>query len=161
LVLLAGLFAAFCLQISERQGRLAAVPNYDDAVYFLSATRLIEAGRAEGVNGVAEELRSEGLHSPWSVGLATGAFLIFGYVDWAPYAMNGLVIVGLLAALTWMWRELRWWEWGSGVVVFLAVPEPGGGGGDGNSLRADREMRGRRGGGAGGERTVVRGGLNL
>ncbi len=121
-VLVAGLFTGFCAWNSQWRGPLAAVPNYDDAVYFLSATRLIEAGRADGMGGVAEELRSEGLHSPWSVGVAVAAFLIFGYVDWAPYALNFLVVLGLLAALSWMWRALRWWEWGSGVVVFLALP---------------------------------------
>ncbi len=119
---LAILFTIGGIQMSEWRGPLAAVPNYDDAVYFLSATRLIEAGRADGLGGVAEELRSEGLHSPWSVGVAVAAFLTFGYVDWAPYALNFFVVLGLLVALSWMWRALRWWEWGSGLVVFLALP---------------------------------------
>ncbi len=121
-LVMAAVFTAVGVGMSERQGRLAAVPNYDDAVYFLSATRLIESGRAEGASGVVEELRSEGLHSPWSVGVAVAAFLTTGYADWGPYAFNFLVVVAFLAALSWMWRELEWWEWGSGMVFFLAMP---------------------------------------
>ncbi len=122
IVLVAAVFTALAVQLSFRQGRLSAVPNYDDAVYFLSATRLIEAGRAEGMSGAAEELRSEGLHSPWSLALAGGAFLTLGYAEWGPYAFNVLVVIAFLAALSWMWRELRWREWGCGMVFFLATP---------------------------------------
>ncbi len=121
-LVLAVAFTAFGVWKSERQGRLASVPNYDDAVYFLSATRLIESGRSEGLGGVTEELRSEGLHSAWAVGLAVAGFLVADYADWGPYAMNVFVVLGFLAALSWMWRELRGWEWGSGLVFFLATP---------------------------------------
>jgi hypothetical protein len=104
LAAMAAAFTAWAVDRSHEQGRLSSVPIYDDAVYFLSGTQILEAFRSDGWSGVSAAIRTNGLHAPFSTALASIAYATAGYHDAAPYAWNGVVValyLGLLASLLW------------------------------------------------------------
>lgn len=122
LVLLAAAFTAFSVWQSTRLGRLTSVPNYDDVIYFLSGTRLVEAFKEAGFDGVLQQLRQHGLHAPFSTVVATTAFATLGYHDWAPYAFNFIVVLVYLVGLNWLFREWGWTERCLALAFFLCLP---------------------------------------
>ncbi|MGH8475036.1 MAG: hypothetical protein ACRER2_04570, partial [Methylococcales bacterium] len=122
IVTLAVLFSAMTIRTSFQIGRLSSAPGYDDVVYFLSATRLLEAFHQTGLTGFAEELRHHGLHSPFSSLLALAAFASFGYQDWAPYAFDSLIIIAYLAILAYFFRGLPLSSRIVMLIPYLALP---------------------------------------
>jgi 4-amino-4-deoxy-L-arabinose transferase-like glycosyltransferase len=98
LVLLVGiLFTAFALQWSFQNGRLTRDPGFDDVGYFLDGLERTEVFYTRGFDGLARDLSRNPPHSPWSTGLASLSFLIFGVHDWAPYLANGILVVLFLS----------------------------------------------------------------
>ena len=60
----------YAVHTSFRIGRLSNVSNYDDVTYFASATDLVESIKVGHLRGFGEFLSRDGLHSPYSIGLA-------------------------------------------------------------------------------------------
>jgi hypothetical protein len=87
-------------------GRLTSVPNYDDCVYFLKAERIIDRVEKEGWGPALAWTARQQLHAPYSVLLATAAFLVSGGDDAAPYYCNVLTIALVLGAIWWCMRGL-------------------------------------------------------
>lgn len=96
LALVAMVYTAMTLQFSLRYGRLALPVGYDDILYFedaLSRLTLLYT------NELAANLTSQPIHAPLTTAMAMFGFATFGWHDWAPYAVNGLVILALLMLL--------------------------------------------------------------
>ena len=99
-------------------GRLAAPPTYDDIAYLADAQTRLHTLYTAGPRQALRDALLDPPHSPWSTGLAALAFLTFGVEEWAPAAANGLLVLGLLLALSWRGRDLPM-AWQLAIAVFL------------------------------------------
>ena len=91
------------LQYSFRHGRLITVPLYDDVGYFADAAERVEVFYDGGLSGLRWMYADRPPHSPFETAMAMCGFLLFGFHDWAPYAMNSLLALGyFLAADRWL-----------------------------------------------------------
>ena len=123
-LILGAVFTAWCVNASFERGRLSSIPNYDDVVYFFSATRFLEAFRTSGLDGVAEIIHKhiDNLHSPYSTILAAAAFAVLGYHDSSPYIFNFIVILLYLFFLSHTLRDLPLAMRSAIMVCFLTLP---------------------------------------
>ncbi len=97
-------WTATYLRHSFRYGRLGFPPLYDDVTYLLDGARRIAGIREDGVVGFVKSLIEYPPKSLIATIHATGAFLIFGVRDWAPYLFNVFVIFAILASAEWAMR---------------------------------------------------------
>jgi hypothetical protein len=100
---IAFLFTSINITQSINQGKLSLPPVYDDVSYFLQGATWLNAFRNHGTGGL---LSAPIAQSPVMVFIAFLGFLIFGFQVWAPYAINGLLVFGLLIGLDFLSREL-------------------------------------------------------
>lgn len=89
-------FTYFNISQSIVQGKLSLPPVYDDVSYLLQGAIWVNAFR-EG--GLGELMAAPIANSPVMVFIAFLGFMLFGFYTWAPYAINSLVIFGLLIGL--------------------------------------------------------------
>lgn len=89
---LAFLFTLMALQWSFTHGRLAVPPTFDDITYFCDAIERLRLFYTDGLAALAKNYIAVPPHAPLSTGLAFVAFLLFGVHEWAPYALNGILI---------------------------------------------------------------------
>src|SRR6202035_4253374 len=101
------IFTAVVVHWSFRFGRLSMDPVYDDVVYLLDARHRLADFHQQGIAELLRSLWDKSPHSPWSTAAAFAGFLIFGVNAWAPYAMNGLLVVGFLLAADHLFAESR------------------------------------------------------
>jgi hypothetical protein len=85
------------------QGKLSLPPVYDDVSYLLQGAIWVNAFR-EG--GLGELISAPIAHSPVMVFIAFVGFLLFGFKVWAPYAVNGILVFGILLGLDLLARKL-------------------------------------------------------
>jgi hypothetical protein len=109
-IVLATILTLIVLQYSFRTGRLTDWPTFDDVGYMADAASRINALWVSGPGILRLNYVKNPPHSPFETALAMTAFLIFGIRDWAPYAMNGLLIVGYLAFADYLLRGLHTWQ---------------------------------------------------
>lgn len=96
LALVAMLYTAITIQYALHYGRLALPVGYDDIVYFEDAlSRLTWLY----THGLAANPTSQAIHAPLTTAMAMFGFATFGWHDWAPYAVNSLVILAMLMLL--------------------------------------------------------------
>jgi hypothetical protein len=100
---IAFLFTYINITQSIAQGKLSLPPVYDDVAYLLEGATWLNALRDNGFVGL---LASPIVKSPVMVFIAFLGFLLFGFQIWAPYAINGLLVFGLLIGLDLLSREL-------------------------------------------------------
>ena len=86
-------FTVLVLQWSLNSGRLAHDSTYDDVQYLTSAFNHLQILYQDGIIKFLKNLFANPPHSPWSTALAIFGFALFGIHDWAPYAMNGLLVL--------------------------------------------------------------------
>ena len=123
-VLLVATFTVLCLRFSAESGRLSTVVNYDDSVYFLRATQLLQQLDQEGFGSVLQNIIAKPLHSPWSVLLAAASYAVSNQQA-APYWANALVVVFFLLFLSYFFRKLPV-SWIAGLwISFLCLPYAG------------------------------------
>jgi hypothetical protein len=99
--LLAAVFTMVFLNYSMRHGRLVAGPTDDDCVYMVDGLQRIEFLHTSPKT-LLNNLLHYSPHSPFSTGAAILAFAVFGPHQWAPYAVNGLMVVLLLLAVDYL-----------------------------------------------------------
>jgi hypothetical protein len=97
------LITALIVRLSLRGGRLCVPPTYDDVAYLLDATRRLNHLEI-GVGFFLSELWRVPPHAPLESLLAAIGFVLFGRVDWAPYAMNAVVVALWLGLATFIFR---------------------------------------------------------
>lgn len=112
----------FSVHTSLRKGRLSNTPNYDDVTYFVSATDLIQSIRQEGLRGGVTFLSRDGLHSPYSIGLASLSYLIGGFNDIAPYAANGILVMAYLCCSAYFFRKIDTVSFFLLLWIFMMLP---------------------------------------
>ena len=122
ILIVAALFTLFCVSTSKQKGRLLSAPNYDDVVYFNQGSQLLQAIKNHGTKGLWQHLQEEGLHSPYSIGLAAAAYSIGGFAESVPYYANILVVLAYLGGLSWFLRALSLSQWLASLGLFLTLP---------------------------------------
>lgn len=100
---IAAAFTYFNISQSIVRGKLSLPPVYDDVSYLLQGAIWVNAFR-EG--GIGELISAPIAHSPVMVVIAFVGFLLFGFKVWAPYAVNGILVFGILLGLDLLARKL-------------------------------------------------------
>jgi hypothetical protein len=100
---IAAAFTYFNISQSIVRGKLSLPPVYDDVSYLLQGAIWVNAFR-EG--GLGELISAPIAHSPVMVLIAFIGFLLFGFKVWAPYAVNGILVFGILLGLDLLARKL-------------------------------------------------------
>lgn len=114
-----GLSAAFTLlvlQYSLNRGKLIVPAHYDDVSYLRDGLPKLDGFYRAGLSGLVARVCQHPPHSPFATFAAFTGFAIFGTHDWAPYAVNGIIIFLLLAFCDWMTRGIRAWQ---KLLIFL------------------------------------------
>jgi hypothetical protein len=119
LILLTLAFTLFQIGWSFRFYRLRAEPRYDDILYMSDAAARLSAFDHQSIFSWFVDLvaRSQP-HSPYSSVVAFLAFALFGYNEWAPYLLNGVLIFVLLMEIRRISTALPWYL----QFVFLLFP---------------------------------------
>jgi hypothetical protein len=91
-VIVAGLYTANVIQWSIRFGRLAMDPVFDDVGYLIDGLQRLNILDRSGFHEFCQTFVNSPPHSPWSTSLAIVAFALMGVHDWAPYALNSLLV---------------------------------------------------------------------
>lgn len=116
-----GLFAILsALQLSERVGRLALPPAYDDISYFISGFDAFLIYLHGGLTATISELLHH--HAPLQSALSMLGDILFGANIWSAYYANGLVVIGLVFVLLAFTRSLIPLARLSIVIYVLSVP---------------------------------------
>lgn len=97
-------FTWLLLQWSFEKGRLALPPDYDDSVYMEDALARLDAIEADGLGALPRMYVEARPHAPGATALAMIGFAIFGRHDWAPYAMNAVLVFLLLLGVDHLMR---------------------------------------------------------
>lgn len=100
---IASLFTYFNITQSIHQGKLSLPPVYDDVTYLLQGATWVNRLRDYGLGGLVSAPIAQ---SPVMVVIAFLGFLLFGFQIWAPYAINALLVFGLLMGLDLLSEEL-------------------------------------------------------
>lgn len=100
---IATLFTYFNISQSLAQGKLSLPPVYDDVSYLLQGAIWVNAFKEGGLSGL---VAAPIAHSPVMVLIAFIGFLLFGFQVWAPYAINGVFVFGILFGLDSLARKL-------------------------------------------------------
>ena len=100
---IAALFTYFNISQSIAQGKLSLPPVYDDVSYLLQGAIWVNAFKEGGLGGL---LAAPIANSPVMVLTAFLGFITFGFHIWAPYSINGLVILGVLIGLDFLSNRL-------------------------------------------------------
>jgi hypothetical protein len=107
--LISATYAAIIIQYSMRYGRLAAPPYYDDVSYFVDALPRLQEFYTRNWAVVCLGLLLRAPHSLFSTVVAVAGYLVFGTRDWAPYAANAVIILGLAGILNFLAQGLALW----------------------------------------------------
>jgi hypothetical protein len=91
-IIVSGLYAANVIQWSIRFGRLAMDPVFDDVGYLIDGLQRLNILDRAGIHAFCQTFINSPPHSPWSTSLALISFALMGVHDWAPYALNSLLL---------------------------------------------------------------------
>jgi len=106
------------LQFSFRHGRLILYAGFDDVGYFEDGMRRLQVFYDKGFGAVITHYRTIPPHSPFSSAMAFVAFALFGFHDWAPYALNSLLAFGYFLLADRLLRGAAFWQ---KIVCFVFV----------------------------------------
>jgi hypothetical protein len=119
---LAAIFTGVVINYSLHRGKLALPARYDDVAYLRDGLAKLNLFYAGGPKGLARGIYLNPPHSPWATVAAFAGFAIFGTHDWAPYAVNGIIVLGLLAFADYLTRGVRPWAKAAACYFVLSVP---------------------------------------
>src|SRR5262245_22419710 len=97
-------------------------PLYDDVVYLNEGLRYAQLARSQGGLALVRDVRQNPPPSPFSAGVAFASFLLFGSVQWAPYALMGLVVLAVILAGDRLLLGLPWHARVAGAMFVLTLP---------------------------------------
>ncbi|MCW8132353.1 MAG: glycosyltransferase family 39 protein [Planctomycetota bacterium] len=124
-VLVAAMFTWVLVDFSQRRGRLIAPPDFDDVVYMSDGMRRLRLFEQGGTWALLRDYAAVETHAPLSSALAFFGFLLLGPHDWAPYAMNGLLALGLLLGVDALMRGRPFEQKLAAGLFALSVPLTG------------------------------------
>jgi hypothetical protein len=123
LVFLTTVFTLAVVQYSEQYGRLMfAVPTYEDSRYVTDGMRRLQEFYDRGFVAAVRSYFADPPASLFSSGLAAAGYALFGLRDWAPYAMNGLLVLCLLLYLDRRLYGIAIWQ--AGLIFFFVLLTP-------------------------------------
>ncbi len=96
IVTLSAIYTFVILQYSFQKGRLAQEITYDDVDYFQDGLQRLNLLHEKGLIEFIKNYVRQPPHSPSASLLAAVGFILLGVHDWAPYAMNCVLVVILL-----------------------------------------------------------------
>jgi hypothetical protein len=110
------------IRFSFEQYRLAQPPFYDDVAYFCDALRRLDVLYDQGFAPMLRSFVSTPSRSPYSCIMALSGFLLCGIKDWAPYLMNGLLVLVMLLCVDYLMRGARFWQRMVVCAIVLCIP---------------------------------------
>ena len=123
LVFVATLFTLAVVQYSQQYGRLIfAVPTYEDSRYVTDGMHRLQEFYDRGLVAAVRSYFAGPPASPFSSGLAAVGYALFGLRDWAPYAMDGLLVLCLLLYLDRRLYGMARWQ--ATLVFFFVLLTP-------------------------------------
>ncbi|KMY68312.1 hypothetical protein AAU61_01015 [Desulfocarbo indianensis] len=87
------------VQHSLRNGDLLLVPTYDDIEYMADALQRLQVFDVHGPKHAVWDFIAHPPHGPLASLVALAGFAVWGVHDWAPYAVNGILLFAWLLAL--------------------------------------------------------------
>jgi hypothetical protein len=120
--LLAAAFTATMIQHSRSYGRLLVGPLYDDVVYLSEGLLYTHLAQAEGLWAALGRAVERPPHSPFATATAAASFVLLGPVEWAPYALMGVVVLAVLLAADWLLGGLPAHARVAGALFALGFP---------------------------------------
>jgi hypothetical protein len=115
-------FTAMQMQFSRERFRLAEPPSFDDVTYFNDALARLDLAYDRGWAACVFSFYRTPPHSVVSSAMALVAFLVFGIRDWAPYLLNGLIVLAFLGCVDYFMRPTRLWQRAVAIGMVLCVP---------------------------------------
>jgi hypothetical protein len=97
-VALAAMFTAAMIDYSRNYGRMLVGPLYDDVVYLNEGLLYAQLAQTQGLPALLQYAIQRPPHSPFATGTALLSFILFGPVEWAPYAFMGLGVLAVVLA---------------------------------------------------------------
>lgn len=116
------LFTAAVIQESMTQGRLTFPATFDDVTYLLDGARRAGVLYTHGLGEVVRGYVRQPPHSPVATFMAAAGFLLFGMNEWAPYAMNSLVVLAMWGLALWLLRGRPAWQRVPCVLALATIP---------------------------------------
>lgn len=104
----AAVFTVLVIQWSLDSGRLSYDATYDDVGYLVDGFNSLQILDQEGIYSFIKHIASNPPRSPWSSALAIIGFALFGIHDWAPYALNGLLIFAVFVLSERILHTVAW-----------------------------------------------------
>jgi len=121
-VLLSAAFTLLVVQWSLVRDKLAVFPPPRELAYANDALWRLRDFYGAGVGKLLSQWLESPPRSPLRSGLALAGYAVLGIHDWAPYAVNGVIILGLLGLCNWQLRGLVPWQRVAICVFVLTVP---------------------------------------
>jgi hypothetical protein len=125
LAIAATLFTVVSIRHSIDRGRLSRTPTYDDISYFIDALHRLPVIYGQNVLGWVRDYVRTPPHSPFSTYVALASYMLFGIKDWAPYALNGFVVLALLWSVEYLMRGAKAWQRVLAGIFVLCLPLTG------------------------------------
>lgn len=119
---LATVFTLLVVNYSLNRGKLIVPAHYDDVSYLRDGLHKLNLFYKGGLQGLAYSISLKPPHSPFATAVAFAGYAIFGIHDWAPYAANGIIILGLLAFTDHLTQGLPPWQKLAAFCFVLSVP---------------------------------------
>ncbi len=125
LAILAAVCALFTLAVinySFERGRLQYEIDYEDVISFLDGLKRYKDLVHSGARHFVAEYLKTPPHAPLHSGMVAASFLLFGVRDWAPYAIDGVLLFAWLGAFLFLAKTLPAYARAAGVLLLLATP---------------------------------------
>lgn len=116
------MFTATIVHYSRSYGRMLVGPLYDDVVYLNEGLLYAQLAQEQGMRALVEHAVQHPPHSPFATCTAFLSFLLFGPVEWAPYALMGLVVLAVVLAADRLLVGLPQHARVAGTVFVLSFP---------------------------------------
>jgi hypothetical protein len=119
------IFTSVILQYSLVHDRLLLPASHDEVTYVLDGLNRLQIWYGQGLGALLLNFLAHPPHAPFSALIAIAGFALFGMHDWAPYAMNAVIVFTLLAFLDAVLGTV-WMRWKIAVAtVALCTPIAG------------------------------------
>lgn len=107
---------------SMRSGRLSSYPRVDDVIYMARGARLYVAAHTDGIGSLVRDYAADPPHSPYASGVAALGYSLLGVVDWAPYAVAGMMVGVFLTGVAWITRREPVWVRLGAILLAVCTP---------------------------------------
>jgi hypothetical protein len=113
------------IHYSRSYGRAIVGPLYDDVAYLVEGLEYAQLWQTQGWMECLERMHADPPHSPFGTLVAAVGFVIFGPVEWAAYAIMGLVVLLVMLAVDMLMRGLPFHARVAGTLFALSFPITG------------------------------------